>query len=193
MKRLLWAVVFAATSAVAAEETFSRTVPTSEFSAAGLAKLTPAELARLDALVRDFKSGALEAARQATETANARAATAERDAETARATARQAASAPARSEPGIFSKAKVMLTPGTTVEYEAVMSHIAGEFRGWESRTVFTLENGQRWKLANSSSYYSPAITRPAVSIVPAAIGGYWMTIEGVAQKVKVLPLISGK
>ena len=48
----------------ATEENFSSAVRPQDFSAAGLAKLSPAELARLDALVRDYKSGALVAARQ---------------------------------------------------------------------------------------------------------------------------------
>ena len=37
-----------------AEEAFSRAVRAEDFSAAGLAKLSPDELARLDALVRFF-------------------------------------------------------------------------------------------------------------------------------------------
>ena len=47
-----------------AEEAFSRAVRAEDFSAAGLAKLSPDELARLDALVRDYQSGALAAARR---------------------------------------------------------------------------------------------------------------------------------
>ena len=48
-----WCVVW---SGVRADDTaFSKAVRPEEFSAAGLAKLSPDELARLDALVRDFK------------------------------------------------------------------------------------------------------------------------------------------
>ena len=47
-----------------AEENFSKAVRAADFSAAGLAKLSSEELARLDALVRDFKSGALVVARR---------------------------------------------------------------------------------------------------------------------------------
>src|SRR5687767_5452715 len=57
-----WGVMAVATLP-AAEESFSKAIPTGDFSAAGLAKLSAEELARLDALVRDFKSGALETAR----------------------------------------------------------------------------------------------------------------------------------
>lgn len=47
-----------------AEVRFSQAVRPGEFSAAGLEKISAADLARLDTLVRDFKRGALETARR---------------------------------------------------------------------------------------------------------------------------------
>jgi len=80
-------------------------------------------------------------------------------------------------------------TPVSAAVADAVIeSRIAGDFAGWESRTVFVLENGQRWQVANSGSYYAPKRTGPKVKLTPAAIGGHWMTIEGVGTRVKVLP-----
>src|SRR5262245_26514357 len=150
-----------ATVASAAEESFSKAVTPADYSAAGLEKLSPAELARLDALVRDFKSGALEVARReaaaaaaARATAEARATKAEAKAHAAEsvakaraaeseAKARAVESEAKKSDKGVLAKAKVMLTPGTQVEYATVESRIVGDFRGWEGRTLFTLENGQ--------------------------------------------------
>ncbi|HND62628.1 MAG TPA: hypothetical protein PLB90_14195, partial [Opitutaceae bacterium] len=116
------------------------------------------------------------------------------DAEKAKARAEteaaQAEAAKAKeSSPGLLAKAKVLLSPGTKVEYAAIESCIAGDFDGWEGHTVFTLENGQHWRVANGGGYYSPVLHRPKVSISPAALGGFWMKIEGVGPKVKVLPI----
>ncbi|MBS0661921.1 MAG: hypothetical protein JSR48_01545 [Verrucomicrobia bacterium] len=176
-----------------AETPFSQALPPEDFAAAELGKLTPAALARLDELVAAYKRGEVatvraaaaaevEAARAAAETEKARA-----RAEAAHA---QAEAAKAReTSPGLLAKAKVLLSPGTKVEYAAVESCLAGDFDGWEGHTVFRLENGQHWRVANGGSYYSPVLHRPKVSITPASFGGFWMEIEGVSQKVKVLPL----
>jgi hypothetical protein len=177
---------------VRAQDTFSTAVRPEEFAAAGLAKLSPAERARLDALVEAYKTGALAAVRREAETAavarvaaEARAAKAERAVEEAKAEAKQMK----KAEAGFLAKAKVMLTPGTEVEYLAVESRIKGAFTGWEGRAIFTLENGQRWQLANADSYYTPTMDGPKVMITPAALGGFWMSIPEIRKKVRVKPL----
>lgn len=185
----LLACVTGLPSARAAEKKFSEAVRPGEFAAAGLGKLSAAELARLDVLVGDFKSGALETARR--EVTDARKARAEAESRATKAEAETRARAaadsyPKKSEPGLLAKAKVMLTPGTEVEYSTVESRIAGEFRGWEGPTVFTLENGQRWQATGTSSYVTPPIASPVVKIVPGMLGAFWMTIEGVKPRVKV-------
>jgi hypothetical protein len=80
----------------------------------------------------------------------------------------------------------VILTPGTQIAYADVESRIAGEFRGWEGRTLFTLENGQRWQAQGTRPYISPPLANPAVKIIPGALGSFWMTVEGVKPRVKV-------
>src|SRR5581483_4421949 len=132
----------------AADEPFSRALRPDDFSAAGLNKLSPEELARLDALVRDFKSGALTsaasaelaaklaaaqreaaAAAQARADAEARATKAEAQARAA-TEARSAATASAaekKPETSLLARAKVLLTPGTQIEYTTVESRIVGE------------------------------------------------------------------
>jgi hypothetical protein len=189
MKRLLglglfWAGMLAA---AAAEENFSRAVRAEDFSAAGLGKLSPAELARLDTLVRDYKSGALIAARREAEAAAQARAAAETRAAQAEAKAESVAKEK-KSEPGLLAKAKVMLTPGTKVEYETIETRIAGDFKGWDARTIFTLENGTRWKILNGGSYYTPAVASPKVTVTPASFGSFWLDIDGVNQRVRVAP-----
>lgn len=191
---LVWAASVVMVSA--AEAPFSKAVRAEDFSAAGLTKLSPEELARLDALVRDYKSGAVNEAktmgdrlaaaqREVAVAAEARAAA---EAKAARAEAETQAAKAKKAEGSLLARAKVLLTPGTEIEYATVESRIAGDFRGWEGRAVLTLENGQRWQIANGGLYSTPPIPSPKVKIVPANLGGFWMTIEGVASRVKVLP-----
>lgn len=197
----VWAAVLV--PSVAAEEVFSKAVPTADFSAAGLGKLSREELTRLDKLVRDYQSGALVAARRDVDLAEAKVAQAEAQTRAARAevqarAAKAEVSKPAqvrvdvapekKSEGGLLAKAKVLLTPGTEIEYAAVESRIAGDFAGWDGRAVLTLENGQRWQIANGGSYSTPPLASPKVKIVPASLGGFWMTIEGVTNRVRVAP-----
>jgi hypothetical protein len=185
---LLGCVCAASMVALRAEENFSKAVRAEDFSAAGLAKLSPDELARLDALVRDFKSGALLAAKREAAAADPSALRSD-----AARTAPVDAPKEKKNEGGLLAKAKVLLAPGTDVEYAAIESRIAGDFTGWDGKAIFTLENGQRWQLANAGRYYTPALSSPKVKIVPASMGGFWMTIEGVNQRVKVVPLGGGK
>ncbi len=175
---MVWGVIGVtggfAGAALAADENFSKAIPAAEFSAAGLGKLSPAELARLDGLVRDFKNRPEGAARREAVVAAPRVAVVE--------------AVPPRVAP-----AKVKLAPGTQVEFSTVESRIVGEFRGWEGRTLFTLENGQRWQVAGGDIYASPVIMNPAVKIAPGMLGSFWMTVEGVRARVKVTPVGSGK
>ena len=40
---------------------------------------------------------------------------------------------------------KVVLKPGTEIEYTTLDAVLARPFDGWQNGTVFTLTNGQRW------------------------------------------------
>ncbi len=205
MKRAFVCAMFWCGSGLAvmgAEEAFSRTVPASDFAAAGLGKLSAQELARLDALVRDFKSGALEAARrevaaasEARAKAEAAAARAEEEARTVRAaaTSRAEEAAEPKGERSLLARAKVLLTPGTQVEYSTLDARIVGEFHGWQPRTVFTLDNGQRWQVIGGDSYVVSGEPGPKVKIVPGVLGTFWMHVDGHRQRAKVAILSAGK
>lgn len=168
MHRSLFFVLLAGAALTAAargaEQSFSQSIRAEDYAAAGLNKLSPAELERLDALVRAHRSGAP-------------------------AVTPPVGVASARTASPVNQPAKVVLKPGTQVEYEAVESRIAGEFRGWEPRTVFVLENGQRWQVVGDSRYAGTAVTSPAVKIAPGMLGSWWMTVDGVKQRVKVTPV----
>lgn len=68
-------------------------------------------------------------------------------------------------------------------------SHIVGPFHGWESGTVFTLANGQRWKVTGDSESMASTAPNPAVTLRKGFLGGWLMNIDGVRQTVHVTPL----
>lgn len=61
---------------------------------------------------------------------------------------------------------------------QVVESRIVGPFTGYNGRTVFTLENGQRWAQSQRDSAYFPKIDSPQVIIVKSGFG-YRMHILG--------------
>jgi hypothetical protein len=61
---------------------------------------------------------------------------------------------------------------------EVIQSRIVGPFTGYTGRTVFTLENGQRWAQSQFDNAYFPKIDSPPVVIVKSGFG-YRMHIAG--------------
>jgi hypothetical protein len=205
--RLALAVCCAVGLAGRAEEPFTQTVPPAEFNAAGLDKLTPAELTRLDALVQRYGAGELEAARRtAAAEAEAKAAEQVRAAKAeaeARATAQvQAAKAeaataqaqktsPARDAKGggiagFFSRA------GTKTEFEKAGIEIVGVFKGYHPGTVFVLANGQRWRVVSDTYVTGPMPEVRKVLIEPGMLGSFYLRFEGVGVQPKV-SLVRGR
>lgn len=61
---------------------------------------------------------------------------------------------------------------------EIIQSRIVGPFTGFNGSTVFTLENGQRWRQSQPDSRYFPKVDSPPVLIARDRIG-YRMYIAG--------------
>jgi hypothetical protein len=61
---------------------------------------------------------------------------------------------------------------------EVIESRIVGPFTGYNGRTIFTLENGQRWAQSQRDSAYYPKVDSPPVLIMKAGLG-YRMYIAG--------------
>ena len=73
---------------------------------------------------------------------------------------------------------------------EALESRLRGDFNGWSGRSTFRLENGQLWKQAGSDTYpFAPTLKSPKVKITPASFGTFWLEIEGVYQRCRVMPV----
>jgi hypothetical protein len=147
---------------------FSHSLTPEEFAAAGLNKLTADQLARLDALVGKKEAVVVsrvqaEAAAKQTETA-------------------------AAPRPSLLSRMKVVLTPGTEINYESVETNLVGSFRGYGPGTLLTLANNQEWRVVEGS-YWVPAkhADRPRkVVIEPGVLGSFFLRIEeGGRPKVK--------
>jgi hypothetical protein len=83
-----------------------------------------------------------------------------------------------------------MIAPGTKIEYSKLEAHIVGRIDGWSQNTVFLLDNGQRWAVADFSKYFNGAmVENPKVTIKPAGLlGGFNMHIEGMGgMRVRLL------
>jgi hypothetical protein len=191
MVGLVLAVTCGASALSAAEVTFSGSLRADEFSSAGLEKLTAAERARLDALVRSYQQGTLEAARSEAAAARAAKTAAEERAAKAEAAAKSREKRP--DEPSLLARAKVLLTPGTEIEYTTVESRIVGDFQGWQRGTTFKLENGQRWQVTDGDEYVHPRMNAPAAKIVPGLLGSFWLVVDGATRKVKVRLVSAGR
>lgn len=132
-----------------------------QFRAAGLDKLSPEELAKLNQWLRD---------RWAPGSA-ASAADPDFNAPTG------GTAAPARSDRNGFSGPE---TPRTTIN-----DRIIGTFRGWSGSTIFRLENGQVWQQIEADSW-SVESEAPRVEIRPKLMGSWMLSIEGYNRSVRV-------
>jgi len=189
LKRLTLVLVLACAGAARADDSFTKSLSPEDFQAAGLGKLTPDELAKLDALIRGERGAAVAKAKEetvqvvtATVTATVTAAVTAQVAETVRqqvqaedkkAEQKKAASA------SFLDRMKVVLKPGTDIEYTTLDSELIPPFHGWEKDTILRLTNGQRWVVIDDDRYWADLTTKPVhVRIVPGIMGGFFMEIE---------------
>lgn len=140
-----------------------------EFSAAGLAKLSPAELQALEQLFERLKA----------------------------ADATSAAAGGSPLSPALPKKGPSWLGALLTLEKagqgkgeaEALQSRLAGPLKSFSGRRSFTLENGQQWQMIESEQYAGPTYQNPEVFIEPGIMGTFWLRIPDGAVRVKVKPL----
>ena len=128
-----------------------------EFTAAGLDKLTPAELTELNSWIRRHSLATLS-------TPTAAPATASSEVET--------------DPRGLKSEEKEDRTP--------INSRIVGPFSGWDGQTVFKLENGMIWVQADKDKFFIKEVQNPAVTIEPAMFGKWRLSIDGYDETCKV-------
>lgn len=90
------------------------------------------------------------------------------------------------------NKVKYVSASGSPVFYpdssgrETVEDRIAGNFVGWRGKTVFTLDNGQQWRQAESGIYDAGTFPHPKVKIKPMLLGSWLMYVDGCGCSVRV-------
>ena len=150
---------------VQAQEGFSERLSAEQRKATGLDQLSAAQLAALDALVKqDQRQGAVLV----------------RD--KARAELREEVKAEVKEQ------AKVEVRTELQKQLEAatrILSRIAGKFSGWDGATQFKLENGQTWRQAEPGVYDTKPVDSPAV-LLEKVYGG-WRLYDQAGGWVKVV------
>ncbi len=154
------AVCIAVATPLAIAQQFSSVeerMSSADFKAAGLDKLSPAELARLNAFIKNEVE----------------------------ARAAQAREAGAREQNK--NDAERIGFKDYHGDRSEIVSRIPGTFRGWSGGTTFTLENGQVWRQTDSSELAGVHLENPVVHISPSLVGsGWFLQVEGYGSHAKV-------
>jgi len=132
-----------------------------DFTATGLHKLTPEELAALNNWIRARSLATLETATPPTGTG----------------TADDAPPADSRG----FNVKKSGKSDRT-----AITSRVMGTFTGWDGNTLFKLENGMIWEQDDKDKFYVKPVENPVVTIKPHMFNTWRLSIEGHASECKV-------
>lgn len=143
--------------------------------ATGLDTLSPEQLALLNRLLRDAQGQAVEqAVQQATVDARAQG-RAEAEIEAA-AQRREAAAA----EPARVASRFIGLDDGP------IRAHLVGDLAGWQPGDLFTLDNGQQWKVLKGSVRLPAPRHAPEVRLVPGVAGRWFLEVDEDLPKARV-------
>jgi hypothetical protein len=134
-----------------------------DFEAAGLEKLSPDELAALNAWIRSRSLATLDAPKAGSGAVYTGSA-ATQSGDTRGFETEQARNA----------------------DRSTITSRIVGTFTGWDGQTVFTLENGMIWEQADKDKFYVKAVENPVVTIEPGAFRTWKLSVEGYASDCRV-------
>lgn len=167
--RLTLLLALACGASLRADDSFTGALSPEDFQAAGLGKLTPGELARLNQLVRGQQTGAV---------AKATAETAQQVSSSVRAQVQ--AEEQKKESAGFMERMKVMLKPGTEIEYTTLDSTLVAvhELNFGKDGAVFILANGQRWTTIVDDVWPDPRRGTVHVRVVPGSMGSFFLEIE---------------
>ena len=162
LRPLLLAALLALPALASAQQAppIEQAMSAEEFRAAGLDKLSPDELARLNTWLD----------RRVQETATA-----------AVAAATEQAREEGRRE--VVEKNRGFFHFGSE---EPIVAAIEGEFTGFGSRKRYRLDNGQVWEQTDAASLAGVRVSNPKVRIRPGLMGVWWMKIDGYNTQAKV-------
>ena len=67
-----------------------------------------------------------------------------------------------------------------------IKSRLKGTISGWEEGTVFTLENGQQWKVLKGHMKLPKPMTDPDIRVVPGLVGRWFLEVHEDYPKARV-------
>ena len=73
------------------------------------------------------------------------------------------------------------------LEPASVRSSVVGRFDGWGPGTIFSLANGQVWKVTDDTDAVLPVMQNPNVEITRGLIGAYFLQVEGHTNSARVV------
>lgn len=163
---------------------FTKTITTEERAAAGLDKLSPAELEELKAIVERYKSGEVAVVKKEAEQKVAVAEAKVKEVEAKVATAEPLST---KKQPSwvsaLLTLQKASEKPG---EVEVFKDRLNGTLKSFEGKRRFNLQSGQVWEMVQADYYSGPALDAPAVTVKPGVLGAYWLVVEEARLRVKV-------
>ncbi len=132
-----------------------------EFKAAGLDKLSPEELQKLNEWLRDRAAATL-------------------------AAPAAAAYAPAPATPAAAPEVDTRGLRQASSRGDTIYSKIPGEFLGWSGVTRFRLENGQVWESFSDTSTLRVKLQNPNVRIEQGLFGAWYLKLDDYNATAKV-------
>ena len=165
-KRALWVLVLVVASMGAAAQqayvAIEKRLSPEQLHETGLDQLTPEQLARLNALLRD------DAAEAQTRTI----------AETRALVAKQAPAERTGEQRGAMSY--------LGMDAERITTRLKGSISGWEPGSEFHLENGQVWKVLKGQMKLRKPMDAPEVVLVPGIAGRWFLQVDEDLPKARV-------
>ncbi len=184
-KLLLWIGLWAAGAGLVLAQDFTQTVTPEERAAAGLDKLSPAELAKLKALVERYKAGEVAVHEAKAAEAQQKAAVAEAKAQAAAAQSPDPKKGPSWLA-ALITLEKTAKSPEANEEFR---TRLKGKLESFSGKRSFTLDNGQVWQMVDGASWSGPDYENPEVTIKPGVFGVFWLRVPEASLRVKVKPL----
>lgn len=181
---LLLALLCAAAHAAEPARSFSQTLTAEQKQRLGLADLSAAQLAELDAAIGAYTRGETNVAvQQAVQQVERKTEVKVREAEQKAQLAEKKAAVVAetavaeykkKQEPGgVARPPEIFQKKQEEDRRESFTARVIGPFRGWSGGTYFPLENGQVWRQVGSESNELPVVPGATVEIYQSK-NGYW-------------------
>jgi hypothetical protein len=96
------------------------------------------------------------------------------------------AAAPPASAPARTVAATDQSRAYVGLDDKPIHSRVKGSVAGWEPGTVFSLENGQQWKVLKGSMKLRAPVQAPEIVVVPGIAGRWFLQVDEDLPKARV-------